>query len=94
MELCNNSVVNFYFKIAGLSSTNVKFDGLNSLKSRELYESFLGILAEIGTIVAQDNGSGQVFIQELASMGLKPHQINEVSDFYFKSRIFPSFQGH
>lgn len=94
MDSCEGSVVKFYLKIAGLSNTNVKFDGLNSSKSLELYESFLGILAEIDTLIEKDNGSEQIFFkQKLSKMGFKPHQIDEVSDFYYKHDYFPLFKA-
>ena len=94
MESCNGSVVDFYLRIAGLSNETVKFEGLNGTKSRELYESFLGVLAEIDAILVRDIDSSQVlFKQKLANLEFKPYQIDEVSEFYCKHDYFPLFKA-
>lgn len=94
MRSCDDSVVKFYLKIAGLSSTSVKFDGLNCFKSRELYESFLCVLADIDAILARNLDCDQaIFNQKLANLGFSPRQIDEMSDFYCKHDYFPLFKA-
>lgn len=94
MESCNDSVLDFYLKVVGISHMTVKFPGLNPSKSQALLNLFLSILPQIDAFLAGAKTSPAVmYNSQLHKLNLTDEQRDDIVNRTERCGHFPLFTG-
>lgn len=94
MESCNDSVLDFYLKVVGISHMTVKFPGLNPSKSHALLNLFLSILPQIDSFLAGAKTSPTVmYNSQLHKLNLTDEQWDDIVNRAERCGHFPLFTG-
>lgn len=94
MESCNDSVLDFYLKVVGISHMTVKFPGLNPSKSQALLNLFLSILPQIDSFLAGAKTSPTVmYNSQLHKLNLTDEQWDDIVNRAERCGHFPLFTG-
>ena len=94
MESCNDSVLDFYLKVVGISHMTVKFPGLNPSKSQALLSLFLSILPQIASLLAGATTSPTVmYNSHLHKLNLTDEQRDDIVNRAERCGHFPLFTG-
>lgn len=92
MGSCNNSILNFYLKVAGTSDTDVKFEGLNPTKSKELLNTFKRLLSTIDDFLIGINASpAAVYSSQLYKLNFTEEQRENIVKIIERGGHFPMF---
>lgn len=94
MESCNDSVLDFYLNVVGISHMTVKFPGLNPSKSQALLNLFLSILPQIDSFLAGAKTSPAVmYNSQLHKLNLTDEQRDDIVNRAERCGHFPLFTG-
>lgn len=94
MESCNDSVLDFYLKVVGISHMTVTFPGLNPSKSQALLNLFLSILPQIDSFLAGAKTSPTVMYNSLLhKLNLTDEQWDDIVNRAERCGHFPLFTG-